>query len=866
MLPHSFLPTEKIDPAWLWLIDVPAKGVALFALALVISLALSRTRCSASLRHFVLLLAITASLALPLAGLILPSWTIQPAPASALVSTEPNAPAVKPIAMAELSAAVAFGSFEEASELPLEPRSEIAPQQASEFPLSWPAPARARAFDWRIVVVGIWSAGFLAALAPMLIGLARLRHWRRSSVAAPAIEHRSLCQQLCRRLGIARRVELLMSSDHQLPMAWGLRRPVVLLPTDAAEWPLDRVQAVLLHELAHVQRHDFLTQLLAQFARALYWYNPLAWLAVYRLRREQEQACDDRVLGAGVPAVEYADHLLAIVSRRVSRKMIPAVALAMAHGSQIEQRLFSILDSRRRRTGLRPTTAVFVAGMTCLLALPIVTATLRADESDTAEQPQAQPAAAIAQAETKPVAEKAADESASQRRLAERVTQLRQALREHSITPPSDEQVINGAIQGVMGSLADPYSEFLPADKLSDLQRNIEGKLTGIGAQLETRGKEIVVVTPLDGSPALAAGIRPGDAIVEIDGKSTDGLELSAAVKRIVGASGSVVKLKVRRADDKMDELAITRGPIVLRAVRSFSRDEHGQWNYLLDRERQIGYVTVDQFTKGTPEELRSAIESLKRDGLKGLILDLRSAPGGLLDAAVESAELFLPAATIVTLRGRESGEHTFKSDGKKQLGEFPLMVLIDEHTASAAEVFAGALQDNDRAVLLGTRTFGKGSVQTLIPLEADGAIRLTTAYYYLPSGRNIDRKPGQANWGIDPNDGYFVPISREDAEARGQRRQQRALLGQANATKKSDDPFTPESIVKNEHDPQLAAAVTSLRAKIDDGEFAKVGQSTAAAAQYAISRDQLERRRATLLKDLETLDRELSAIGKAGP
>jgi carboxyl-terminal processing protease len=237
---------------------------------------------------------------------------------------------------------------------------------------------------------------------------------------------------------------------------------------------------------------------------------------------------------------------------------------------------------------------------------------------------------------------------------------------------------------------------------------------------------------------------------------------------------------------------------------------------------------------------------------MKGLILDLRSCPGGTLEAAVGVASLFLPGGVIVTIQGRDGAEVTTSADAGKSLGDFPLVVLINEQTASAAEVVAGALQDRGRAVLVGTRTVGKGSVQSLMKLkEGSGAIKLTTAYYKLPSGRNIDRSEGNRRWGIDPNDGDFVPMDVRQLEA---------------LRRVGPDQPRPGAAARDRTDPQLAAGLKAMTARLTTGEFAQAGRSKEALADYLRRREEIQKRRTALVDDLEKLDKELDELSRAEP
>ena len=305
----------------------------------------------------------------------------------------------------------------------------------------------------------------------------------------------------------------------------------------------------------------------------------------------------------------------------------------------------------------------------------------------------------------------------------------------------------------------------------------------------------------------------------------------------------------------------VTRSSIKLPTVKGFQRGADHRWNFILDPTQKIGYVQITQFGTSTPQELRDVVESQKQQGLQGLILDLRFCPGGMLEAAVAVSKLFLSEGTVVSLHSRSGEPTTIKADATGALGDFPLVVLVNGQTASAAEIVAGALQDNRRAIVIGTRSVGKGSVQTLIKLdEGSGAIKLTTAQYRLPSGRNIDRRTGEMSWGINPDEGYFVPLEQAQSNALLERRQKRDIIsdkGSANAKAE----VTPEAIEAQEADPQLAAALKTLTARLQTGEFTRVSKYSPLQTGQWIKRQEIEQRRETVLKDLQHLDRELADL-----
>jgi C-terminal peptidase prc len=308
--------------------------------------------------------------------------------------------------------------------------------------------------------------------------------------------------------------------------------------------------------------------------------------------------------------------------------------------------------------------------------------------------------------------------------------------------------------------------------------RQLRGSFSGIGTQLRLKDGKLVIVTPLEGSPALAAGLRPGTRVLAIDGKSVEGLSLTEVVQRVVGAEGSALRLKVLHPGGKEEELAITRRRVNVPTVQGFRRGPGGRWDYLLEGEQKVGYLQITNFGQTATKEVQAAVRSLQAQGLRGLVLDLRFCPGGLISQAVDVTKLFLAKGTVVSLKGRGPGENVWKADRRRVLGDFPLVVLVNEQTASAGEVVAGALGENGRAVVVGTRTYGKASVQEFVKLPDGGALKLTTAHYLLPGGRNIHRGPGAKSWGVDPTDGYYVPLDGARAEALLERMHRRAFVG----------------------------------------------------------------------------------------
>ncbi|KPK22130.1 MAG: peptidase S41 [Nitrospira bacterium SG8_3] len=307
-------------------------------------------------------------------------------------------------------------------------------------------------------------------------------------------------------------------------------------------------------------------------------------------------------------------------------------------------------------------------------------------------------------------------------------TEVLRQIEKNYVEPQDPQKLIYGAIKGMVQSL-DPHSSFLTKEEHQELLIETKGSFTGVGIEITVRDNVLTVVSPIEGTPAYEAGIQAGDQIIGIDDKPTNDMTLTDAVKNIRGPKGTKVKLTVRREGaEKPLEFSITRDVIPLKSVRS----------HLLSPD--IGYVRISSFQSKTDEDLASALEKIE-DGraLKGLILDVRNNPGGLLTQAIKVSDLFLDSGLIVSTKGRnDSQDMEVPANKNEDPRNYPIIVLVNGGSASAAEIVAGALQDNKRALVLGTKTFGKGSVQTILPLSDGSGLRLTTAKYYTPSGKSI--------------------------------------------------------------------------------------------------------------------------------
>jgi len=301
------------------------------------------------------------------------------------------------------------------------------------------------------------------------------------------------------------------------------------------------------------------------------------------------------------------------------------------------------------------------------------------------------------------------------------------------VNPVDDHQLLQAAIRGMVSSL-DPYSAYLDGDEYDEIKISSAGQYSGVGLEVSMRDDQVVVVSPFDGSAAAKAGIRPGDVIATIDGVAVNTTSLADTIGRMRGKEGTSVKIGIlREGSDEPLQFTLKRSQVELRSVKA-ELPEAG-----------FGYVRISQFSETTGDDLNAALKDLrKRNGapLKGLVLDLRDNPGGVLEAAVSVADTFLDSGVIVTAKGR-TPESKFEMDATPgdALDGAPIVVLVNGGSASAAEIVAGALKDHHRATLMGRTTFGKGSVQTVMPLSGDRGIKLTTSLYYTPSGISINHR-----------------------------------------------------------------------------------------------------------------------------
>jgi carboxyl-terminal processing protease len=367
----------------------------------------------------------------------------------------------------------------------------------------------------------------------------------------------------------------------------------------------------------------------------------------------------------------------------------------------------------------------------------------------------------------------------------------------------SDETLVEGAINGMLTAL-DPHSNYLNAKNFNDMKVQTRGEFGGLGIEVSMENGLVKVVSPIDDTPAAHAGLKPGDLITHLDGTPVQGLTLPEAVERMRGPVNSDLNLTIRREGREPFDVKLTRAIIKIQSVRS-----HVEGN-------NIGYVRITTFNEQTDVGLNNAVKSLKQQAnnkLIGVVLDLRNNPGGLLDQAVAVSDAFLDKGEIVSTRGRRSDDaQRYNARPGDIAAGLPMAVLINGGSASASEIVAGALQDHHRAILIGTRSFGKGSVQTIIPLAGHGAMRLTTARYYTPSGRSIQAK------GIDPDIVVeaakieHAPAKNDKSAKAADTKDDKAKDDKAKSESATEQSTIDPSVMGTPDDYQLARAVDMLR------------------------------------------------------
>jgi len=387
------------------------------------------------------------------------------------------------------------------------------------------------------------------------------------------------------------------------------------------------------------------------------------------------------------------------------------------------------------------------------------------------------------------------------------------------LSPDEQRRLVETMVNGGLERL-DPHSAFINPEEYKQFSRQTKGIFGGVGLSLGVdpqKGNVLTVVSPIVGTPAHEAGILAGDIILKVDGKSTETLGMNESIDAIQGEPGTPVTLTILHEGEKDPvDITVKRAVVKVPSVLGDRRLPDGSWDYMIDKERKIGYIRLSTFSETAPSEMKEALTTLNQQGMTGLILDLRGNPGGLIRAAVEIADMFLDQGRIVSTKGRVAQEEVFEATGPGTIlqpaREHPITVIINRYSASASEILAAALQDHARAVVVGERSFGKGSVQNVIEMESRAsALKLTTASYWRPSGKNIHRFPDSKetdDWGVSPDKGYAVKL--EDKERINYLR----WRNDRDVVRKADQPAR-KPVLPDFKDTVLEKALETTRAKL---------------------------------------------------
>lgn len=410
------------------------------------------------------------------------------------------------------------------------------------------------------------------------------------------------------------------------------------------------------------------------------------------------------------------------------------------------------------------------------------------------------------------------------------VIDARAMLMSSYVENPDEEVMQEAILKALVESLDDPYTIYVPPTHADEFQKDLSGHYVGIGAHVRGFEGRLKILSPMEDSPALAAGIRAGDIVLKIEDFDTLDQPIQDCIDHLMGEPGSDVSVLVRHTDGEEEQLTVTRRAIKAPTTAGLVRRDQS-WQHLIDEDRGTAYLRVTQFTQDTVPQMVTALAPLvSANTLNGLILDLRSNPGGALPAAVAMADLFLASGDIVSIGAdrpdRAAEKRAYAARRGHPLEDIAVVVLVDESSASASEIVAGALKDNGRALIVGERSYGKGSVQEVRPLDGGhGMLKFTTAHYFLPSGRDLHRNPKdpEQDWGVDPSPGCIVAETLEDKLARHDARW--AFEAILNDEPEVPDVLDPEWMRETLLDPALAEATTLLGHYHDHGVWPELDE-----------------------------------------
>lgn len=491
----------------------------------------------------------------------------------------------------------------------------------------------------------------------------------------------------------------------------------------------------------------------------------------------------------------------------------------------------------------------------------------------------------------------AASDSASRYTWTEPVVEVLSEVDKRFYKETDLDDLQTAAIRGMLEALDDPYTEYIPQVDVAEFNKDIRGEYVGIGAAVRPESGWVMIVSPLEDSPAYKAGVEADDLVIAVNGESVWERPIDDVIDELMGEPGTPVTITFERKGTKEDlprdakptamdgvvetangeapgpmtgsvrfDLPIIRDHIITSTVKGIHREGDG-WNYMIDPVEKIGYIRVTQFTGGTVPELFAACRLLINDGMQGLILDLRFNGGGSLGAAIDMADLFLDKGVIVETRGRSGPPQRAWARAEGTLPDFPMVVVVNNASASASEVVSGALADNGRAKILGERTFGKGIVQGLYNLPSgSGQLKITEQYYYLPSGRCIQREDDSTEWGVDPDPGFYIPMSDEEVIKMLRLRRDEDIIradagGDAETQSDWDDPAW---IREHLGDPQLSGAIDAISSRLKSGEWEKVGGDMPEGTLELAALRTAERTRELLVRELVRNGKRIEALDKA--
>ncbi len=438
---------------------------------------------------------------------------------------------------------------------------------------------------------------------------------------------------------------------------------------------------------------------------------------------------------------------------------------------------------------------------------------------------------------------------------------VRGMLVDRHLQDPDQEAMQKAVIEAMVESLDDPYALFVPDDKEDAFIKDLEGDYAGIGAEVRMVDGNLTIITPMEESPALKAGVQAGDVVEKIDHEPAKDATIDALIDRLTGPVGTEVVLDVTHRDGSIEQLTVVRGHIRSQSVTGIVR-KNQQWSWCLDDVNGIAYIRIRQFLDTTPQELLDAIQ-LANDvvPIKGLVLDLRENPGGSLPAAITIANMFLKEGTIVSVSGRRTESRSWEAQPDTMLNDVPMLVLVNNTSASASEIVSGSLQANDRAAILGMRTFGKGSVQEVMELASGGMLKFTTARYDLANGRTIDKRLSDDSglWGVDPTSGLVIRETREETLERIRSREPFIVI--------TDD--EPEAfacgdrdwIVDVLKDVQLAEGLVAMQHYLEQEEWPILSEEDPVLVGVTEEMTALAKDRIELLKSLVEIDNQLTEL-----